>query len=176
MFSFLKNISDFTNVNDYLPIITSALLVDMTVLLQIIFGYIKIDSLNDWYKEFGFLAVVADVLSIVIGIIIARFIYPYVFKEYSLITFLLLTCIVQLTHDILFSKIFYGVPIGKSKILDIFKDYANEVGVKILLADSLMMISTIIIASYLANYDTNINIVILIVSFYILPYLLYSIK
>lgn len=177
MFSLqLKNISDFKNVNDYLPIITSALIVDMTILLQIIFGYIKIDSLNNWYKKFGFLAVVADVLSIVIGIIIARFIYPYIFKEYSLITFLFLTCIVQLTHDIIFSKIFYSVPIGKSKILDIFKDYANEVGTKILLADSLMMISTIILASYLANYDTNINIVILIVSFYILPYLLYSIK
>ena len=72
MFSLqLKNISDFKNVNDYLPIITSALIVDMAILLQIIFGYIKIDSLNNWYKKFGFLAIIADVLSIVIGIIIS---------------------------------------------------------------------------------------------------------
>ena len=169
-------IANFNNINDYLPIITSALIVDMIVLIQIIAGYINIKSLNTWYNKFNLLAVVADVLSIVIIIIIARFLYFYFFKQYSLLQFLLLVCVVQLTHDLLFSAFFYSVPRNKSAILDVFKDYANEVGVKILFADAAMMISTVLLASYLSKFDKNINIIVAIVSFYILPYLLYSIN
>jgi len=172
----LNNISNFNNINDYLPIITSALIVDMTVLILIITGYINVKSLNNWYNKFDLLAVVADVFSIVIGIIISRFLYPYFFKDYSLFQFLFLVCIVQVSHDLLFSAFFYSVPRNKSAILDVFKDYANELGIKILLVDAMMMVSTVLLASYLSTFDTNTNIIIAIVSFYILPYLLYSIK
>ena len=172
----LANLSNFQNTRDYLPIITAALIVDMSILLFVIFGYIKIKSLNEWYNKFGLLAVVADVLSIVIGIILARFLYPFLFTKYSLILFLILTCFVQLTHDSLFYLFFKNIPRNQSAILDVFKDYANEVGYKILLADAMMMISTILLGSYLATLNTNSTIIILIVSLYILPYLLYSIK
>jgi hypothetical protein len=67
------------------------------------------------------------------------------------------------------------IPRNKSSILDIFKDYGKEVGFTILFVDSLMMISTIIIGSFLATLNLNSIIVILIISLYILPYLLYSI-
>jgi uncharacterized protein YacL len=100
------NLSNFKNINDYLPIITAALIVDMVILFRIIFGHIKIKSLNEWYNKFGLLAVVADVLSIVIGIILARFIYPFLFTEYSLIFFLILICFIQVTHDLLFYLFF----------------------------------------------------------------------
>jgi hypothetical protein len=172
----LKNLSHFNNVNDYLPIITAALIVDIIVIIRIVFGYINIKSLNTWYNRFGLLAVIADVLSIVIGIIIARFLYPYLFKEYSLVLFLLLTCGVQVCHDLIFAFIFNSIPRGKSNILDVFKDYAREVGVTILFADALMMVSTILLASYLETFSQNFMIVLFIVSLYILPYMLYSIK
>ena len=172
----LKNISHFNNTNDYLSIIISALIVDMVILVRIVLHYINIKSLNIWYNKFGLLAVVADVLSIVIGIIVSRLLYPFIFKDYSLLKFLGLTCLVQLTHDLLFAKFFYSIPKNTSLILDVFKDYAKEVGIQILFVDSLMMISTILLASYLATLSFNSNIIILIVSLYILPYLLYSIK
>jgi len=172
---FLKNISNFSNIGDYLPIITSALIVDMFILLRIVTGSLKIKSLNKWYNKFGFLAVVADVLSIVIGIIIARFIYSLLFKQYSLIGFLLLTVVVQLVHDLSFAKLFNSIPRNKSAILDVFKDYANEAGTKILVADGAMMVSTILLSSYLSTLGANLNIIILIVACYILPYFLYSI-
>ena len=172
----LKNISNFNNTSDYLPIITSALIVDMVILVRIVLHSINIKSLNHWYNKFGLLAVVADVLSIVIGIIVSRLLYPFVFQDYSLIKFLALTCLVQLTHDLLFAKFFYSVPKNSSIILDVFKDYANEVGIQILFVDSLMMISTILLASYLATLSFNSNIIILVAALYILPYLLYSIK
>jgi hypothetical protein len=172
----LKNLSNFNNLDDYLPIIVAALIVDMFILLRMVFGYINIKSLNNWYNRFGVLAVIADVLSIVIGIIIARLLYPFIFKEYSLFYFLILICIVQITHDLSFAFFFNNIPRGNSDIIDVFKDYAKEVGVTILLADALMMISTIILASYIATLKTNNIIILFIVSLYILPYLLYSIK
>lgn len=159
-----------------MPILIAALLVDMVVLVRVVFGSIHIKSLNNWYKQFGVLAVAADVLSIVIGIILARFLFPFFFKTYSLIPFLLLTCVVQLLHDVSFYFFFTSVPRNFSAILDVFKDYAKEVGGLILLVDGLMMISTVLIATYLKSLSFNTNIIILIVSMYILPYLLYSIK
>jgi hypothetical protein len=172
----LKNLSNFNNVSDYLPIIAAALIVDMVVLFRIDLGYINIKSLNAWYNKFGLLAVIADVLSIVIGIIIARFLYPFIFSQYSLIMFLLLTCMVQITHDVSFALLFNSIPRNKSQILDVFKDYGKEVGIAILMVDSIMMVSTILLGSYLASLQTNSVIVIFIISLYILPYLLYSIK
>jgi len=171
-----KNLSNFNNTNDYLPIITAALIIDMIVIFCVVTGNIEVKSLNNWYINFGFLAVVADVLSIVIGIILARFLYPFIFSEYSLLLFILLTCIVQLTHDSLFALFFNSVPRNKSKMLDNFKDYAKEAGFIILFYDACMMITTILLASYIASLNINSEIIILIVSLYILPYLVYSIK
>jgi len=58
----LENMSNFDKISDYLPIITSALIIDMIIILRVVLGYINVKSLNDWYNKFGFLAVLADVL------------------------------------------------------------------------------------------------------------------
>lgn len=172
----LYNLSNFVNTTDYLPILTSALLVDMFVLVRIVVGSINFKSLNMWYRQFGFLAVLADVLSITIGIIIARFLYPFFFNQYSLVAFLVITVAVQFTHDLLFAQLFYAIPRKASAIMDVFQDYAREVGPQILLADAAMMVATVLLASYLALFSMNTQIIVLIVAVYILPYLLYSIK
>lgn len=172
----LQNLSQFNNIGDYLPIITAALIIDMIVLFRIVFGYINMASINKWYNNFGFLAVIADVLSIVIGIILARFLYPFIFTKYSLIQFLFLTCAIQIIHDLSFAAFFNSIPRNKSAILDVFKDYGKEGGFQILFVDAIMMMTTILLASYLATLSTNSIMIILIVSLYILPYLLYSIK
>jgi hypothetical protein len=70
--------------------------------------------------------------------------------------------------------LFKSVPRGVNKMLDTFKDYANEVSYKAILSDSGMMIMASLIAFYLANKSTNTNIIVLISSIYLLPYLLYN--
>jgi hypothetical protein len=172
----LGNISNFNNTTDYLPIITGALIVDLIVIFLAILNIIKSKSLIIWYNKFGPSAILADVLSIVIGVIISRYLYPFIFKEYSLIKFLCLTIIVQVTHDLLFAFLFNSIQRGNSSILDVFKDYALEVGFKILLVDALMMISTIIIGSYLKKFTNNSVIILLIIMLYMSPYLLFSLK
>jgi hypothetical protein len=66
------------------------------------------------------------------------------------------------------------VPRGVNKMLDTFKDYANEVSYKAILSDSGMMIMASLLAFYLANKSTNTNIIVLISFVYLLPYLLYN--
>lgn len=170
----LGDVSNFNRISDYVPILTAALVVDMAIMALTIAGGVNIRSLNQWYNKFGLAAVIADVLIIVIGIIISRFLYPFLFTKYSLALFLGLALVVQLVHDVLFGLTLTYIPSKKSDMVDVFKDYAKESGLQILFADAIMVLSTVIIASYLATWSTNSNIIALIVVVYVLPYLLYS--
>lgn len=169
-----KNISNFNNVNDYLPILNAVLITDMVVILLLIFGFIKSKVLVEWYKKYNLSAVIADILIIFIGIIITRYIYPKLFGEFSIIKFTILAVLVQITHDILFYILFKNIPRGTNMMLDTFKDYANEVGFNAILADSGMMIMASLLSSYLTGQSLNTNSILLIVLVYILPYIVYN--
>jgi hypothetical protein len=170
-----KSISEFGNTSDYLSILNGVLITDLCVIFLLIFGTIKSKVLVEWYRKYNLSAVIADVLIIFIGIILARFVYPYVFGEnFSLIKFIGLAVTIQIVHDILFYYMFKLVPRGKNMMLDTFKDYANEVGFKAVLSDSLMMILACILSSYFVSLSLNTNIIILIVALYILPYAIYN--
>lgn len=170
----LKNIEDFNNINDYLPLFNAVLITDLFVILLLNTRVIKSQVLRKWYSLYNLSAVIADVLIILIGLIITRAIYYYVFDSFSIVKFIILAVIVQIAHDILFYVFFSNIPKGVNKMLDTFKDYANEVSYKAILADSGMMIMSCLIASYLVNKNTNTNIIVLISSLYLLPYLLYN--
>ena len=153
-----KSISDFNNTSDYLSILNGALITDLFVIFLLIFGVIKSKVLVEWYRKYNLCAVIADVLIIVIGIIMARFAYPYVFGEkFSLINFIGLALAIQIVHDILFYYMFQLVPRGKNMMLDTFKDYANEVGFKAVLSDSLMIIMACLLSSYFVSLNLNTN-------------------
>ena len=169
-----KNISNFNNVNDYLPILNAVLITDMVVILLLIFGFIKSKVLVEWYKKYNLSAVIADILIIFIGIIITRYIYPKLFGEFSIIKFTILAVLVQITHDILFYILFKNIPRGTNMMVDTFKDYANEVGFNAILADSGMMIMASLLSSYLTGQSLNTNSILLIVLVYILPYIVYN--
>jgi hypothetical protein len=169
-----KNIADFNNINDYLPLFNSVLITDLFVILLLNMRVIKSQVLRQWYSQYNLSAVIADVLIILIGLIITRAIYYYVFESFSIFKFIILAVAVQVTHDVLFYIFFSNIPRGVNKMLDTFKDYANDVSYKAILADSGMMIMSCLIASYLANKNTNINIIVLISFLYLLPYLLYN--
>ena len=140
-----------------------------------IFGFIKSQVLIEWYKDYNLSAVIADVLIIMLGIIAARFLYPYVFGEqFSIFKFIFLAVGIQIVHDILFYYMFKLVPRGKNRMLDTFKDYANEVRLMAILSDSLMMIISCLLSSYFVSLSVNANIIILILSIYILPYAIYN--
>lgn len=168
-----KNIANFNNINDYLPLFNAVLITDLFVIFLLNTSVIKSKVLEKWYSQYNLSAVIADVLIILIGLIITRAIYYYIFDTFSIVKFTSLAVIVQVIHDILFYVFFINIPRGINKMLDTFKDYANEVSYRAIFADSGMMIMSCLIASYLANKNTNTNIIILILFVYLLPYLLY---
>ena len=170
----MKNIANFNNTNDYLPLLNGVLITDLFVILLLNTKVIKSVILRKWYTQYNLSAVIADVLIILIGLIITRAIYYYVFESFSLLKFIILAVIVQITHDILFYMFFTNIPRGVNKMLDTFNDYSNEVSYKAILSDSGMMIMSCIIASHLVNTTTNVNIIVLISFLYLLPYLLYN--
>jgi len=169
-----KNIGNFNNTNDYLPLFNAILITDLFVIFLLNIGMIKSKVLRQWYSQYNLSAVIADVLIIFIVLIIVRAIYYYVFDSFSIIKFIILAVILQITHDILFYVFFSNIPRGVNKMIDTFKDYASDVSYKAILADSGMMIMSCLVASYLVNKDTNTNIIVLVVFLYLLPYLLYN--
>lgn len=169
-----KNIANFNNTSDYLPLFNGVLLTDLFVILLLNTKFINSNVLRIWYSQYNLSAVIADVLIIFIGLIIVRAIYYYIFDEFTIAKFIFLAVMVQIVHDILFYLFFKNVPRGINKMLDTFKDYANEASYKAILADSGMMIMASLLASYLATKNLNTNIIVMILSLYILPYLLYN--
>lgn len=168
-----KNISEFNNINDYLPILNGCLNADLIIIFLLFHGIFKSVYLKKWYKRFNLSASIADILILFIGIIIARFFYKYLFKEFSIWKFTGLAVLIQITHDMLFYYFFTSVPKGYNYMLDFFKLYASEVGVGAILGDSFMMILACLLSSYFATFSININIITLVVSLYFLPYMIY---
>jgi hypothetical protein len=165
------NISNFSNLSNYLPILNAVIITDLIVIILLLVGIIDSKVLQDWYHDFGINAFIADILIIFIGIIIGRFLYPYIFSEYNLLYFIILCVVIQIVHDILFYLLFQNIPYGTNRMIDTFKDYGKEVGYKAILADSCMMISAILFGTLFANNSVNFNIILLVVLMYIMPYL-----
>jgi uncharacterized protein YacL len=170
------DISNFSNTRDLLPILNGAIITDLFVIYLLLSKSIRTKTLETWYRKFNIGAFVADVLSLVIGVVIARFVYNAFKLKWSLALFLLVVVIVQLIHDLSFYQFFSNIPRGWSAVLDVFSDYAKEKGYIILFADAGMMISTVLISSMLlSNISVNLNIVLLIVLMYMMPYFVYSV-
>ena len=76
-----KNIANFNNTSDYLPLFNGVLITDLFVILLSNMKIIQSSVLIKWYADYNLSAVIADVLIIFIGLIIVRAIYYYVFRR-----------------------------------------------------------------------------------------------
>ncbi len=167
-----KDISNFENYPDLLPIFSGCLVAELIIIIMT-FTYFKGSKLRLWYNNFGLSAVILDVLILIIGFIITRFLYNKIFKKFSIIKFVLLALVIQIIHDVLFYYLLVKpMPIGANKIFDLLKDYGNEVGGGAIIGDSFMMIISVLFASLFANNNTNTNIIIIVCAVYLIPYLI----
>jgi uncharacterized protein YacL len=166
------NISNFYNTADYLPILNGCLIADIIIIFLVYHGGISSYYLERWYAKFQLSAVIADTLILVIGIIIARFFYRYLFSSFSIWKFTVLVVIIQVIHDILFYLLFSYSPKGYNYMLDFFKKYAVELGPRAILGDSLMIIIATLLSSMFAATTLNVNVIWLVLSMYCVPYLI----
>lgn len=167
------DISNFNKISDYLPILNGCLHANLIIILAVFNKIFDSIYLKNWYNQFNLSAVIADVLILVIGIVITRFLYKFVFKTFSIWKFTALALCVQTIHDLLFYLFFSSVPRGHNFMLDYFKDYAKEVSYGAILGDNFMMILACLLSSHIATYSKNLNIIILILSVYLIPYVIY---
>jgi len=175
------DIGNYKNTYDLLYILVAVLFVDVFVIFLVrfapeIFG----QSLNRWYDLFGLNAVIADVLIIVIGFVIARYIYTAWVKpkygegKWSPLQFTGVAVVVQLIHDLAFYfGIITQVPRGANMMIDVFKDY-SEGGAKILAGDAAMMVGSSLLAMGLKSQPVHIVAAFSLVVSYILPYVLFQ--
>jgi len=170
----LPDISNLNNNLDLFYIITSVLIIDIIVI--IIARNNKLGTqINIWYNKFGISAVLLDVLIIVIGFIITRFIFTHFNITFNPTLFITVAVAVQLIHDYLFYILaIKPTNYGTNQLMDVYKNYAVENGSSILLADSLMVIGSGILAMYLKSNNLYVTSTTLITGLYILPYLLYQ--
>jgi hypothetical protein len=96
-------------------------------------------SLATWYADFGLNAVAMDVLVIVLGIALAKFLFPAA----TGLALIGVAVAIQLVHDILFYGIILVVPPGQNLVMDLFKRYAAEGSWKILVADAAMVAASV---------------------------------
>lgn len=175
----MQSITDYRVVNDWFYITIAAIIVDTVVIFLTKYApkepYFGIKSLDDWYTRFGILAVGADVLSLMIGIGFARYIYTSAGFKSSFVFFLLTVILFQLCHDIFFFlAVIAPMTRGHNEMIDVFKDYAAENGGKILAADALLMFGGVVGAMILKGLPTHINVMTLIITLYSLCFILYT--
>ena len=171
------DISDYYQVNDYIYIAIAVVIVDVFVMFLVryfpdVFG----KAINIWYNRFKLSAVLSDVLIIVLGFGIARYIYTeYIYPNYDWnpTYFTGLSVVVQVIHDILFYLgVIKQVPQGHNGMIDVFKDYAGSGGAKVIGADSAMMIGSSVLSMLLKAAPAHLTAFIGILSVYIVPYIL----
>ena len=146
----------------------SAILVDTVIGYYLLLNNKGGRYIREWYKQFTLGAYLMDVLSIIIGTYLAILTTDDIY--YQIFTVI----IIGLIHDITFG-FFVNKVQSESKILKLFKDYANELGPTILIVDAAMLVSTILLSRYFYKLLSNVTITILsVITTYIGLYMIYS--
>jgi uncharacterized protein YacL len=173
------DISDASNINDLIFITTAAIIVDVVVIFLVKYAGDKprfgVNALNDWYSRFGIFAVGADVLSLIIGVVAARYIYSSFFTSWNPLMFILIVVLFQAFHDVFFYlSTVTRLPRGENEMIDVFQDYANENGAWILVADAAMMISTAVGAMVLTALPLHVTPSSLLITLYSLCFIMFQ--
>ena len=178
MESAFANIGNYRATEDWWFLLPAILLVDLIVMFLVRFAPETFGApVNQWYDEFGLAAVLSDVGIIAIGIALARYIYSKFFMEqegWSIWYFIAVAVVIQVIHDILFALFVVNkIPKGHNDMIDVFKRYIKG-GAKIIVADALMVIGSIGIASVLKNQDFHVTNSVFLMTAYSLSYILFT--
>ena len=169
------DISNINNNEDLIYIITAVVIIDLIVILiardTTLFG----KQINVWYDKFGMTAFLLDILIIIIGFVITRYLFHVIDLDFSPVLFIFVALAVQIIHDsALYEFIIKPYPKGNNQIIDVYKAYAEENGYKIILADSAMVLGSAVLAMYLKTKPTYESTSLLIAGLYIVPYFIYQ--
>jgi len=170
-----QDISDYHDLGDWGFLLTAAIAIEaIMIALTRFFPAFFGKYVNLWYSRFRLSAVLQDILSILVGFGIARYVYTeYVYPNYDWnpIYFTGLAVVVQVLHDFLF---YFGVirqvPEGQNGIIDVLKKYAENVSYKAVVGDSAMMIGTSVGSMVLKAFPLHSVVFLGLAVAYTIPY------
>lgn len=147
-------------------LISAILLIEVGVIVCIkLLNMGKVSKL--WYKEFGIVAVLCDVCSLLIGILLANMLFPN--------SLLLGSVIVQVCHDILFYLfVIRPLPKGTNSMIDMMKTYASQESYTTIIGDSVMMANTVLLYYVLKNQSIDLIVLCGTLGLYAITYLLHT--
>ena len=168
----LQDIRNRHDVHIIFAAVVAACVVD-TAGLFVWKRYPKNASVSKWYDNFGLVAYMLDVTSIVIGVRLTQLAYGFVSSKWSVLLFCALAIVVQQIHDIVFATLI--VPnIEKNRVFDVLQSYVgNSESWKILIVDAVYMVLASLLTMYLAGQKTWMSASLLITTLYITGYALY---
>ena len=168
---------DLSNYAYFPQIAVAVLIVDLIVIfLERFFPGFWGSTINVWYDRFGLSAVIADVLIIILGILLAQYLYRTFIKPtygWNVYAFSALVVAIQVVHDMLFYVgVILPLPKGHNAMMDVFKTYADRGGGKVVLADTGMMLGSVAIASALASMHPQMTVFSGVLAAYAVPFIL----
>lgn len=154
---------------DIARLITAALVIEFWVIY--VFKHLGTGkSIKAWYDKFGLVAVLSDVTSVSIGVMIANFLVPsatgWTLAFYSVV--------VQVIHDVLYYFLLVRpIPRGTNAVIDLMKDYAKEVSWGPIVADAGIMVSTVGVYTLLKGQSSKRMAFIALAALYSITYVVY---
>lgn len=178
---YLSDITDYNKTSDYLSILNGIIIVDIIIMLLVFLRIISPIIMYKWYTEYKMYAILGDITTIFLVIILTRYIYSLWKKRtnsygfsYSLVIFLAIAIFAQICFDIVMYFIIQSIPDGSNQIIDIFRKYTKEGGVFIFTFDCSFTILSILIASIFNTFSLNTNIILLISFLNMLPFIVFT--
>jgi len=167
-----------------LQFLTATLIIEVIILFLFRFTHSPLTgpSINRWYNNFGWSAVLLDITSFLIGFYLAKFVYEflvkrgYITREYEFFKFLAILLAIQIIHDICF-YFFVILPTkpGMNSVIDELKSYSKNIGTGAIIGDSFMyIVATPILYYLIVKYSNQTNTFISIVCLYLVAYFLHQ--
>jgi hypothetical protein len=173
------DISDPSQISDWLPIGASILLV--LALLVLSFRYLEFwgKSVNNWYNTFGLSAVLLDVGFVGLIFTIGRWLYtkyvrPRMDGEWSTPAFMGTLVGTQVAHHFLFNHLVLRMaPVGENAMLDLMRSYANNEPFKALTGHTTTLVAgSALVAAAMKAAPTCIQVGAGLLGLYAIPYAL----
>lgn len=166
--------NNYSDLMEYLPVITSNIFADILIIFITFSGLIFTSNpLVHWYKKYRLAATIADTVIGILYILLARYLVHVYNIKTDLFTFTVFAVLVQMIMDLLFFLFFTSVPRGANDMLDLFKDYAKDVGFNGVLGDSILIVVGVLLSAFLKSQTLDFNIGALLTSIYLMPYFIY---
>jgi hypothetical protein len=173
----LGDIGNYTDLSDLYPIASASLVgINFGVLFARLGGIGGL-SLNTYFDTFGLEGVLANISLLVIVFQVARWAYTSFYtsggRPWSPFVFVCVLIVVQLLHDLIF---YFGalqsMPSGKNDMIDVLKRYAAENGSRAMGGHAAFLIFVAIIAMFLKETTFMFSTIVLVVAFYMLPFII----